>query len=83
MGPRASERHCEGMRQQQRDVTVWPQCAPGGVILFAPECNRLVVLILLNERIEEWGARLGVAVPTSPVGGGYWLTAHYLRPLLK
>ena len=28
--------------------------------------------------IEEWGARLGVAVPTSPVGGGYWLTIHFL-----
>ena len=26
--------------------------------------------------IENWGARLGVAVPTSPVGGGYWLTSH-------
>ena len=28
--------------------------------------------------IEEWGTRLGVAVPTSPVGGGYWLTMHEL-----
>ena len=28
--------------------------------------------------IEEWGARLGVAVPTSPVGGGYWLTLHII-----
>ena len=33
--------------------------------------------------IEKWGAGLGVAVPASPVGGGYWLTAHALRPLLK
>jgi len=28
--------------------------------------------------IEKWGAGLGVAVPTSPVGGGYWLTIHSL-----
>ena len=26
--------------------------------------------------IEKWGAGLGVAVPASPVGGGYWLTSH-------
>ena len=32
----------------------------------------------LQHSIEEWGARLGVAVPTSPVGGGYWLTMHSL-----
>ena len=28
--------------------------------------------------IEKCGAGLGVAVPTSPVGGGYWLTIHSL-----
>ena len=32
----------------------------------------------LQHSIEEWGARLGVAVPTSPVGGGYWLSMHEL-----
>ena len=39
--------------------------------------------VAVQESIEAAAARLGVAVPTSPVGGGYWLTAHALRPLLK
>ena len=39
--------------------------------------------VFVQESIEAAAARLGVAVPTSPVGGGYWLTAHALRPLLK
>ena len=39
--------------------------------------------VAVQESIEAAAARLGVAVPTSPVGGGYWLTAHALRLLLK
>ena len=36
--------------------------------------------LIVQESIEAAAARVRVAVPTSPVGGGYWLTVHGMQP---
>ena len=59
-----AERQRVGTRQVQGHSVIRPENAPGGVILFARECDPLVVLAQLDEQAAA--ARVRVDDPLEP-----------------